>query len=162
MTAQPAWHPPSAVALEDVIKLHHEVTAMPDIAIDVREDIFRIRELEMDWDIGVVIYQPQDAKRIPSGADGKKVGVFLLHGGVSDFKSVERIARTLPSKFGIKVVSMTFPGRFYFRDPIAIGPATSKTATARRARRSGPKKCASRRTSTRSSRTLRSAKITAR
>ena len=117
MTAQPAWHPPSAVALEDVIKLHHEVTAMPDIAIDVREDIFRIRELEMDWDIGAVIYQPQDAKRIPSGADGKKAGVFLLHGGVSDFKSVERIARTLPSKFGIKVVSMTFPGRFYFRDP---------------------------------------------
>src|SRR5882724_528004 len=114
MTAQSAWQPPAAIALEEVVKLDHEVTAMPDIAIDVREDIFRIRELEMDWDIGTVIYRPQDAKRIPSGADGKKTGVFLLHGGVSDFKSVERIARTLPSKFGIKVVSMTFPGRFYF------------------------------------------------
>jgi len=43
--------------------------------------------------------------------------VFLLHGGVSDFKSVERIATLLPSKFGIKVASMTFPGRFYFPDP---------------------------------------------
>ena len=114
MTAQTAWQPPAAIALEDVIELDHEVTAMPDIAIDVHEDIFRIRELEMDWDIGAVIYEPQDAKQIPSGADGKKAGVFLLHGGVSDFKSVERIARTLPSKFGIKVVSMTFPGRFYF------------------------------------------------
>src|SRR5258708_30244234 len=114
MTAQSTWQPPSAVPLEDVIKLHHEVPAMPDIAIEVREDIFRIRELEMDWDIGAVIYQPQDAKRIPSGADCKKAGVFLLHGGVSDFKSLEPIARTLPSKFVIKLFSMTFPGRFYF------------------------------------------------
>ena len=87
---------------------------MPDIAIDVREDIFRIRELEMDWDIGAVIYQPQDAKRIPSGADGKKAGVFLLHGGVSDFKSVERIARTLPSKFGIKVAFDDFSRTILF------------------------------------------------
>ena len=117
MTAQSTWEPPAAVALEDVINLHHEVTAMPDIAIDMREDIFRIRELEMDWDIGAVIYEPQETKHIPIGADGKKVGVFLLHGGVSDFKSVERIARTLPSKFGIKVAIMTFPGRFYFLDP---------------------------------------------
>jgi hypothetical protein len=38
----------------------------------------------------------------------------LLHGGVSDFKSVERIARALPAKFGVKVATMTFPGRFYF------------------------------------------------
>jgi hypothetical protein len=41
----------------------------------------------------------------------------LLHGGVSDFKSVERIARMLAAKFGIKVASMTFPGRFYFLAP---------------------------------------------
>jgi hypothetical protein len=116
MTARSTWQPPSAVALEDMINLHHDVTVMPDIAIDMREDIFRIRELEMDWDIGAVIYEPQETKHIPIGADGKKAGVFLLHGGVSDFKSVDRIARTLPSKFGIKVVSMTFPGRFYFRD----------------------------------------------
>ena len=116
MTARSTWQPPSAVALEDMINLHQDVTAMPDIAMDIREDIFRIRELEMDWDIGAVIYEPQETKHIPSGADGKKAGVFLLHGGVSDFKSVDRIARTLPSKFGIKVVSMTFPGRFYFRD----------------------------------------------
>jgi len=56
MTAQSAWQPPAAIALEDVIELDHEVTAMPDIAIDVHEDICRIRELEMYWDIGAVIY----------------------------------------------------------------------------------------------------------
>jgi hypothetical protein len=68
----------------------------------------------MDWDIGVVRYEPQEETRVPRGPDGKKVGVFLLHGGVSDFKSVERIAKLLPEKFGIPVATMTFPGRFYF------------------------------------------------
>ena len=114
MTTQSSWQPPDVVSHEDVLKLHHEVSAMADLPITISEDIFRIRALEMDWDIGVLIYQPQDLSKIPSGPDGKKVGVFLLHGGVSDFKSVERIAQTLPKKFGIKVATMTFPGRFYF------------------------------------------------
>jgi len=99
-----------------VLKLHAEVAALPDLAIDVREDVFRIHGLELDWDIGVVSYEPTDRSQIPSGPDGKKVGVFLLHGGVSDFKSVDRIARTLPAKYGIKVATMTFPGRYYFND----------------------------------------------
>jgi hypothetical protein len=70
----------------------------------------------MDWDIGVVVYEPESALAIPDGPDGKKIGIFLLHGGVSDFKSVQRVARLLPEKFGVKVASMTFPGRFYFHD----------------------------------------------
>ena len=117
MTFKSIWEPPAVVSVEDVLKLDHEVTALPEPAINVREDIFRIRALEMDWDIGVVIYEPRDLSKIPSGPGGKKVGVFLLHGGVSDFKSVERIAQTLAKRFGIKVASMTFPGRFYFLDP---------------------------------------------
>ncbi len=111
------WEPPTVISPEEVLNFNHEVLALPDNPVRVREDIFRIHVLEMDWDIGVMIYQPQHGDRIPVGPDGKKVGVFLLHGGVSDFKSVERIARTLPSKFGIKVATMTFPGRFYFSDP---------------------------------------------
>jgi hypothetical protein len=46
----------------------------------------------------------------------------LLHGGVSDFKSVERIARALPEKYGIKAATLTFPGRFYFLDPTRDWP----------------------------------------
>ena len=116
MTNQSSWQPPDVVSHEDVLKLHHEVSAMADLPITISEDLFRIRALEMDWDIGVLIYQPQDLSKIPSDPDGKKVGVFLLHGGVSDFKSVERIAQTLAKKFAIKVATMTFPGRFYFLD----------------------------------------------
>jgi pimeloyl-ACP methyl ester carboxylesterase len=90
---------------------------MPSCSIAVREDIFRISALEMEWDIGVTSYEAKAANQVPCGPDGKKVGVFLLHGGVSDFKSVERVAQLLAEKFSIKVASMTFPGRFYFLDP---------------------------------------------
>jgi hypothetical protein len=117
VTVTSTWEPSALVSFEDVLKIHREVTAMPDIAIEIREDVFRIRALEMDWDIGVMVYEPKDRSKIPTGPDDKKVGVFLLHGGVSDFKSVERIARMMPAKFGIKVATMTFPGRFYFLDP---------------------------------------------
>ena len=111
-----AWEPPASISLDEVRKLNDEVSCKSGAAIAISEDIFRIHELAMDWDIGVVRYRPQDEMRIPRGPDGKKVGVFLLHGGVSDFKSVERIAKILPEKFGIPVATMTFPGRFYFHD----------------------------------------------
>src|SRR5262245_36116871 len=114
MAAPSSWQPSSIISYEEVLQLHQQVTALPDIPISVREDLFRINALEMEWDIGTVVYEPEDLKQIPTGPDGKKVGVFLLHGGVSDFKSVERIAQTLAKKFAIKVASMTFPGRFYF------------------------------------------------
>jgi hypothetical protein len=117
MSAQTSWEPQAVVSREHALELHRNVMAMPTRPIQIREDIVRLHELEMDWDIGVVIYEPQDASRIPRGPDGKKVGIFLLHGGVSDFKSVERVGKLLPEKFSIKVASMTFPGRFYFNDP---------------------------------------------
>jgi hypothetical protein len=116
MSGRTTWEPPAVISREQALQLNRDVMAMPSRPIQIREDIFRLHELELDWDIGVVVYEPQDASRIPRGPDRKKVGIFLLHGGVSDFKSVERIAKLLPEKFGIKVASMTFPGRFFFND----------------------------------------------
>lgn len=116
MNQRPTWEPPEKISADDVLRMSDQVVALPDRTIEISEDIFRLRALEMDWDIGVVVYRPADASAIPAGPDGKKAGVFLLHGGVSDFKSVERIARTLASKYAIKVASMTFPGRFYLPD----------------------------------------------
>ncbi|MGH7928274.1 MAG: hypothetical protein ACREQV_10810, partial [Candidatus Binatia bacterium] len=110
------------VALEEVSLLGDEVMSLRSIPISDHEDIFRIAALGMEWDIGVTIYEPEAADKIPKGPDGNKVGVFLLHGGVSDFKSVERIARLLAEKFGIKAATMTFPGRFYFPDPARNWP----------------------------------------
>lgn len=116
MSDRSSWAPPAQVTFDQVLKLNDEVLALADLPIEEGEDIFALSELDMDWDIGVVSYQPKVKEKIPIGPDGKKIGVFLLHGGVSDFKSVERIARALAGKYGIKVASMTFPGRFYFHD----------------------------------------------
>ena len=72
MSAQTSWEPQAVVSREHALQLHRNVMAMPTRRIQIREDIFRLHELEMDWDIGVVIYEPQDASRIPRGPDGKK------------------------------------------------------------------------------------------
>lgn len=90
---------------------------MPDIRVKQTEDVFRIRTLGMDWDIGAVVYEPEEPARIPVAPDGKKAGLFLLHGGSGDFKHVERLSRLLAGKFGYKVLAGTFPGRFYLLDP---------------------------------------------
>src|SRR3546814_18789162 len=60
---------------------------MSNRPVEQREDIFRIPALGMDWDIGVRVYEPQPSSGITRGADGKKVGIFLLHGGAGDYKS---------------------------------------------------------------------------
>ena len=86
------------------------------VEVKEAEDIFRLSALGLDWDIGVRVYEPQPAARITRGADGKKVGIFLLHGGAGDFKSMEKFALLFAEKFAFKVVTMTFPGRLYLDD----------------------------------------------
>ncbi|HZD39362.1 MAG TPA: hypothetical protein VE131_01495, partial [Terriglobales bacterium] len=114
--ARQGWQPPEFISREQCIKDSEEVLARPDIRIKQNEDIFRIHVLGLDWDMGMVVFEPENSDKIPLGADGKKAGFFLLHGGSSDFKGIERHARMLAAKFGFKVVAGTFPGRFYFPD----------------------------------------------
>ena len=110
------WQPPEFVTREQCIKDTEEILGIADIPIKSTEDIYRINALGMEWDLGMVVHEPVDPNRIPSGADGKKAGFFLLHGGSSDFKGIERHAKLLAGKFGFRVVAGTFPGRFYFPD----------------------------------------------
>ena len=102
---------------EEVIARSNAVLAMPDQPISEVEDIFRIEALGLEWDMGVTIYQPTDPDKIARGADGKKVGIFILHGGSGDYKSMVDICRTFAKKFSCKVMGMTFPGRLYLDDP---------------------------------------------
>ena len=111
------WKPIDQLSRAEVIALSDAVLARHARKVEQQEDVFRIRQLELDWDIGVQVYTPQPASDITRGADGKKVGVFLLHGGAGDFKSMERFALLFAEKFGFKVVTMTFPGRLYLDDP---------------------------------------------
>ena len=105
------------VSRQEVIESSNSVLAMPDISLKAEEIILRIPALEMDWDIGAMVYEPEDTSKIPIGADGKKVGVVLLHGGSGDHRSKDKFARFLTGKFGFKVVSMSYPGRLYLQDP---------------------------------------------
>jgi len=91
------WKPPASVSREDCIRASVDIFGRPDIPIKQSEDVFRIQALEMDWDIGVRIYEPADDDKIPIGADGKKIGAFLLHGGQDDWRQMEGLASAVAS-----------------------------------------------------------------
>lgn len=105
------------VERDEILGASQALLAAPDIEIRQQEKIFTIESAGLEWDIGIVVYEPTDASRTPIGADGKKVGVFLLHGGAGDYKSMERQALLLASKYGYRVVSATYPGRLFLDDP---------------------------------------------
>ncbi len=107
------WNPPDKLSRQEIVETSQKILAMPDIPIHAEEEISRIRVLEMDWDIAVMVYEPQDSSRIPVGPDGKKVGVFIIHGGGGDHRSKDGLARLIAGKFGFKVASMSYPGYLY-------------------------------------------------
>ena len=111
-----AWQPPATWSREQVVATSDAVLGKPAGAVKEFEDIFRLSALALEWDIGVRVYEPQPAQDMTRGADGKKVGIFLLHGGAGDYKSMERFALLFAERFGFKVVTMTFPGRLYLDD----------------------------------------------
>ena len=111
------WEPPAELSREEIIQTSEKILALTDIPLNAREDIFRINVLRLEWDVGGMVYEPKDVSKIPNGADGKKVGVFMLHGGSSDHRTLDRAARLLAGKFGFKVVAMSYPGRIYLFDP---------------------------------------------
>lgn len=111
------WTPDPKPSRDQCIADTATLEALPDIEINQHEDVFRIHEVGMDWDIGVQVYEPADPAKIAVGADGKKVGGFFLHGGQDDWRQLEPWARVMAGKFGWKVVVGTFPGRLYLQDP---------------------------------------------
>ncbi|MFT7473661.1 MAG: hypothetical protein ACI81L_000576 [Verrucomicrobiales bacterium] len=107
----------SVVSHDDIVAASNDVFNRPDIEVEEIEDVFTIEVAGMDWDIGAVRYQPKNDASIAVGADGRRVGIHLLHGGAGDFKTMHERAHLLASKFGFCVVTGTFPGRFNFDDP---------------------------------------------
>lgn len=112
-----AYEPPPEVSREEIVKMSNTVIALPDIKVKFREENFRIRVLDMDWDIGGMVFEPEDPAKIPVDPYGKKIGVFFLHGGSGDHRSMEKQSLLVARKFGYKVATMTYPGRLYLQDP---------------------------------------------
>ncbi len=117
-----AWQPPETIPRDDMVRTSEQVLGRTDIPIRQTEHIFRIPALGLDWDVGVMVYQPEDATRIARGGDGNRIGIFILHGGSGDYRSMDRLSRLLVGKFGYKVTSMTYPGRLYLPDPTRDWP----------------------------------------
>jgi len=111
------WEPPNEITRPDIVAISNEVLARPDNPYTVRDDFFRIRSLELDWDICGQVYEPINPDSVLTGADGKRVGIFLLHGGGGDHRSMDTMARLLAGKFRIKVATMTYPGHYNLLDP---------------------------------------------
>lgn len=87
-------------------------------ALVEREDIFRIEVADLAWDIGAMVYEPANgAGQGLALPDGRNLGVFMLHGGSGDYRAVEPFARLIAGRLGVRVVSMTYPGRLYLDDP---------------------------------------------
>ena len=102
------------VSKPEIVNVSESVLAMPDIPVKSKEVIHRIKAVEMDWDIAASVHEPEDPARIPVGPDGKKIGVFVLHGGGGDHRGKNEFSRFLASKYGYRVVNMSYPGRINF------------------------------------------------
>lgn len=131
--AAAGYQPPSDISREQTIADIKAFMDRPDIPLQggdrgYVEDIIRIDAVDMKWDIGMSIHQPADPSRIPVGADGRKIGIFLLHGGSGDFKSMHKRANLLARKLGYKVISMSYPGRHAFHTEGRDWPGRNVTA----------------------------------
>ncbi len=131
-TVAQSYFPPTDITKEDTRAMIRNFMAKPDLETKGErgyvEDILRINAVEMEWDIGMSVHEPVDSTKIPRGADGKKIGIFLLHGGSGDFKSMHRQANLLAKKLGYKVISMSYPGRHAFHTPSRDWPGRNVTA----------------------------------
>lgn len=113
--AKSDWQPPAELSLEEIVRRSDEVAALADRPCSVGEDIFSVKALGLTWDLGLKVYAPEG--EVARGADGRPVGVLMIHGGFGDFRRFDTFAPALAGKLGYKVVCFTFPGRLYFEDP---------------------------------------------
>lgn len=110
------WEPPTELTHEEIVAISDQVLARTDMPYTAREEIFRIRVADLNWDIATAVFTPEDPATAPRDHSGRMAGIFLLHGGGSDHRDIEPLARLLAGKFGFKVATMTYPGHYYLLD----------------------------------------------
>ena len=60
MSTTTTWTPPQEITREAIVRASDDVLSRPELPITAREDIFRIRVADLDWDIGGMVYQPEE------------------------------------------------------------------------------------------------------
>lgn len=117
----------SSLDRDSVVSLSDELLNSESFELEEIEDVFRVESLGLEWDFGVGVYQPRDPVNQAIGPDGKKIGIFMLHGGSGDYKLMAPVARAYAS-LGHKVVSMSLPGRLNLDDPSRDWPGDTMHA----------------------------------
>jgi acetyl esterase/lipase len=127
------WRPPAEVSRDEIVAASDDLLNRPDLPIVERADIFRLSALGLDWDISSKLFEPERPADVPRGPDGKRVGMFLLHGGGGDQRGKEPMARLIASKLGWRVAVMSYPGHYQFDTPNHDWPGDTlnKDGTAR-------------------------------
>lgn len=108
-----AWEPSEEIGAQQLAEVSAAVLALPDLPYEARDEELRIDCAGMAWDVAGRVYEPTESK-ILRGADGKKVGAFLLHGGGGDHRGMDNLGSLLAEKFGIKALALTYPGHWNF------------------------------------------------
>lgn len=111
------FSPDGHLETDQLIALSQAFLACPARPITTRMDIVTVEAGGLTWDIGGAIYEPADPAQRMTAPDGRSLGFFLIHGGEGDYRAMARMARLLASHCGVRVVSMTYPGRLAFDDP---------------------------------------------
>jgi len=107
--SQTTWQPPDTWSREQVVATSDAVLRAGRRG-EGAEDIFRLSALGLDWDIGVRVYERSRRRKITRGADGNKVGIFLLHAAPLTTSRWSGSRCCSPRSSVFKVVTMTFPG----------------------------------------------------
>ena len=134
-----SWQPPEFISREQCIRDTEEVLGMPDIPIRQTEDIFRINVLGMDWDIGMVVHEPEDSSKIPMAPTAKKPASSCFMAAPVISKASSGMPSCSPASSASKLSPALFPEDSTSPMPAAIGPTIPSMPTAPCARRSGNK-----------------------
>jgi acetyl esterase/lipase len=122
------WDPPALVTRDEIVAASSDFVSRADLPIVERQDIFRLASMGLDWDISSKVFEPANAADVARGPDGRKIGMFLLHGGGGDQRSKEPMARLIATKLGWRVAVMSYPGHFYFESETHDWPGDTLNA----------------------------------
>lgn len=111
------WAPPAVVEQPDMVAQSERLLGGEGHRIAQRDEVLTVSALDLEWEIATTVVEPADPTSVARGADGRKVGIFLLHGGLGDHREKIAMARFLAERFGYRVSLMSYPGRYYFPDP---------------------------------------------
>jgi len=116
------WWPPEHLEMPDLVAATDRVEAERGLEVAVRDEVLTVAALELEWEIATAVVEPAEPSAIAQGADGKRVGVILLHGAMGDHRDMLPTARFLARHYGYRVSVMSYPGRYYLPDPAGQWP----------------------------------------